>query len=351
MRLTTTLMLSALAAITSAAEVSSNSTKRGLIYIPQNMADHPEDEALFLQPDTSMTWYYNYQSSPSPQVAAAKHLQFVPMMWGNPETGNDFSFSDTVLDLKRRGLNITHVMGFNEPDGDYASGGSEISPLGAAASWIRVLEPLREKHGIKLVGPATTGGPKGFVWLAEFFQECAGRCHVDVLPVHWYGDFGGLASHIGEKISSFEKFMVKEQIPVLTSNSTANSTDEGEVETREGKMKIWVTEYAYPHGNLQQSQQFFNESAEYFDRLEEVERYSYFGAFRSDRSNVGPYAAFLTQDGNLTDIGSLYLGGGLTGNVPDGTTTLDDDSGAWSLMPSGTTVAVVFVGAITLLCL
>lgn len=59
-------------------------------------------------------------------------------------------------------------------------------------------------------------------------------------------------------------------------------------------------------------------SAEYFDRLPGVERYAYFGAFRSDVSNVGPNAAMLTQDGKLTDIGSWYLGGAVTGNVPKG---------------------------------
>ena len=35
-------------------------------------------------------------------------------------------------------------------------------------------------------------------------------------------------------------------------------------------------------------------------------------------SNVGPNSAMLTQDGKLTDIGSFYLGGGKTGNVPKG---------------------------------
>ena len=31
---------------------------------------------------------------------------------------------------------------------------------------------------------------------------------------------------------------------------------------------------------------------------------------------MGPNAAMLTQDGQLTDIGSWYLGGAATGNVP-----------------------------------
>lgn len=37
---------------------------------------------------------------------------------------------------------------------------------------------------------------------------------------------------------------------------------------------------------------------------------------RSNGSNVGPNAAFLTSDGKLTSIGSWYLGGAATNNIP-----------------------------------
>lgn len=49
-----------------------------------------------------------------------------------------------------------------------------------------------------------------------------------------------------------------------------------------------------------------------------VDKYAYFGAFRSDKSNVGPDAAMLTQKGELTDIGAWYLGQEETGNIPKG---------------------------------
>lgn len=49
-----------------------------------------------------------------------------------------------------------------------------------------------------------------------------------------------------------------------------------------------------------------------------ITHYSYFGSFRSDVSNVGPNVAMLTQSGDLTDIGSWYLGGSKTGNIPKG---------------------------------
>lgn len=84
----------------------------------------------------------------------------------------------------------------------------------------------------------------------------------------------------------------------------------------------WITEYALDNSDLKATQQFFNMSMEYFDRLESVGRYSYFGAFRSQVSNVGPNVPFLNNDGVLTDIGSWYLGGSATGvNPQSGTKT------------------------------
>ncbi len=52
------------------------------------------------------------------------------------------------------------------------------------------------------------------------------------------------------------------------------------------------------------------------DTYSYITRYSYFGAFRSDVSNVGPNSAMLTENGELTDIGSWYLGRPATGAVP-----------------------------------
>jgi hypothetical protein len=80
---------------------------------------------------------------------------------------------------------------------------------------------------------------------------------------------------------------------------------------------MWITEYALANAPLKDAQGYFNMTAEYFDRLDYVERYSYFGSFRSSVSNVGPNGTMLDQNGRLTDIGSWYMGGGPTGNVPD----------------------------------
>jgi hypothetical protein len=78
-----------------------------------------------------------------------------------------------------------------------------------------------------------------------------------------------------------------------------------------------VTEYAYAHQDLQPTQQFYNQTVDYFEKLDSIGRYSYFGAFRSTNSNVGANAAFLNGNGKLTDIGSWYLGFSATGVDPD----------------------------------
>jgi hypothetical protein len=99
-------------------------------------------------------------------------------------------------------------------------------------------------------------------------------------------------------------------------------------------MSQWITEYALPNTDLTNTQSFFNTSAEYFDRLSFVTRYSYFGSFRSSASNIGPNAAMLDHNGKLTDIGSWYLGGAATNNIPSDGSVLTI-RGFWALFVVG----------------
>lgn len=106
---------------------------------------------------------------------------------------------------------------------------------------------------------------------------------------------------------SFSLFLHSSLLPISNPTNSLNSYP---------NTSIWLTEYALNDQPLSTTQDFFNTSAEYFDRLDYVDRYSYFGSFRSSVSNVGYNATMLDQDGKLTDIGSWYLGGSSTGNVP-----------------------------------
>ena len=161
------------------------SSKRGLVYITGR--DNAADDSLWTSSTSDLTWYYNYQASPSSAYSGSP-LAFVPMLWGAADP-NDHSFLDSVNAQLDGGANITHVLGFNEPDGTAATGGSGITPATAAAAWKRQMEPFRAR-GVKLGAPAVTGAPSGLTWL-QSFQTACNNCTFDFVPVHWYGNFEG----------------------------------------------------------------------------------------------------------------------------------------------------------------
>ena len=192
-----TILLAAtsLLSVAQAAEVFGRSDKRGLVFVPSTK--YPEDNQIWTQSGSDLTWYYNYGVQPSSAFASTtqENFEFVPMLWTVSDT-----FLTDIKTLVAGGRNISHVMAFNEPDGTQSTGGSNIDPAVAATAWIKQIEPLR-KMGIKTGAPGVTGSQRGFTWLADFFSSCASQgtnCTADFIPVHWYGNFEGLASHLGQ---------------------------------------------------------------------------------------------------------------------------------------------------------
>ncbi|KAK4613328.1 Alkali-sensitive linkage protein 1 [Fulvia fulva] len=272
------------------------STKRGLVYVE---TENKKDDHFWTSA-SDIRWYYNYESEPTSQLN--NKLEFVPMLWG---AGSDSNFYTTVKDLKDGGMNVSYVLAFDEPDGcGQVYGGSCVDAQTAAEMWKQQIEPLKDL-GIKLGGPTVTSAPTGFTWLQNFFMQCAGGCSVDFLPVHYYGDFQGLASHIGQVNATYQNIST-----------------------------MWVTEYGLPNQDLEVAQDFYNQSSAFLNRVPYIQRYSYFGSFRSDVSNVGPNAAMLTQKGELTDIGAWYLGDAVaaTGNIPKGDAVQLAKFAGWMMM-------------------
>ena len=158
------------------------------------------------------------------------------MLFGTPNP-SDSPFNQTVTDQIASGANVSAVLAFNEPDGSSSTGGSSVSPSAAAAAWISQVQPLKAK-GVRLGGPAVTSAQSGFTWLSSFFDACNGGCTMDFLPIHFYGDFEGLASHIGQVRAAYPN------------------------------VSLWVTEFGYPSQSLVDTQDAFNQSVQYLDRLE-----------------------------------------------------------------------------------
>lgn len=201
--------LLSLLALASVAFAADRNEKRGLVFVPD--PDHADDNKLWAGSDSDISWYYNYQDQPSAAFSdySQSEFEFVPMMWGVSENLKDTTFLDNVKELIDEGRNITHVLGFNEPDAPHSWGGSDISPRDAAQAWVVNFEPLGEM-GIKLGLPGCTGGWDSFPWLKNFLGNCSEilsdggdekNCTWDFLPVHWYDNFEGLASHIGERLA------------------------------------------------------------------------------------------------------------------------------------------------------
>ena len=192
-----------IAAGISIAWAQTRSPKRGLVYVPNK--ETPEDDEVWVRSGSDLTWYYNYEKEPSAAFAglAQEDFAFVPMLWGPID---DASFRESVEAQIEAGRNITHVLAFNEPDGPTQYGGSDVAPARAAEVWVRNIEPLAA-YGVKLGLPACTGGWGGIPWLQQFLGNCSelisadgGRrrnCTYDFVNIHWYGNFEGLASHMG----------------------------------------------------------------------------------------------------------------------------------------------------------
>jgi hypothetical protein len=210
----------------------STSPKRGLCHVTAN--SHPEDDAIWLSGPSNPTWYYNYGASPSDAYVSHPSLQFVPMLWGASPTDTGRPFYDNVKQQIDSGANITHVLAFNEPDASHAVGGSNLNVKLAAERWIADIQPLRDL-GIKVGAPAVTGGQSGWTWMDNWFEACDGKCTPDFYPVHWYGNFEGMMSHVGGVVAKYP-----------------------------GK-DVWITEYALANQGLKDSQAFFNMSVKSFD--------------------------------------------------------------------------------------
>jgi hypothetical protein len=67
-----------------------------------------------------------------------------------------------------------------------------------------------------------------------------------------------------------------------------------------------------PQQSAEDTVNMMNRTLPYLDDLDYVEKYSWFGAFRTDDANewTGDGVALFDDDGGLTELGTLYLGDG-----------------------------------------
>ncbi|KAF1348347.1 hypothetical protein EJ07DRAFT_141737 [Lizonia empirigonia] len=273
------------------ASAQAEDSKRGFAFIGDS---HAPDNKLLSSDSSPLVWYYNWSPYPNTDLIPTGSLEFIPMIHGIDAT------EDSTTEGVIRGLDksSTHLLSFNEPDGTTGSGGSSISPEDAARAYIDYVVPFRNgpKGGRnwKISHPSTTGSPNGLEWLRSFNSSCydidpENGCPTDFVAVHWYGAFDGLAGWLG----TLDEFY------------NANSTNDA-------NLKLWVTEMGLPQESADATVAMMNQTLPYLDSLDYVERYAWFGAFRTDDANewTGDGVAFFDDDGGLTELGALYMGDG-----------------------------------------
>jgi hypothetical protein len=274
-----------------AATAFAQDSKRGFAFIGDS---HQTDNELLTSDSSPLSWYYNWSPYPNSDLIPADTIEFVPMIHGIDATQDDQT--ERVI----RGLpeSSKHLLSFNEPDGSTGSGGSSISPEDAAQAYIDYVVPFRngDSGGRKwlISHPSTTGSPNGLDWLRRFNESCydidsENGCPADFVSVHWYGAFAGLAGWVG----TLDEF--------YNTNST-----------RDQPLKFWITELALPQQDDDETVAMMNQTLPYLDDQENVERYAWFGAFRTDDANewTGDGVALFDDDGGLTELGALYMGNG-----------------------------------------
>lgn len=266
-------------------------SKRGFAFIGDT---HIPDNRLLSSSNSPLKWYYNWSPYPNSNLIPPETLEFIPMIHGIDATQD----SRTEQVIRNIPQSSTHLLSFNEPDGTQESGGSKISPKDAAKAYIDYVVPFQtgEKGGRKwkISHPSTTGSPMGLKWLQEFNTSCyeidsRNGCPTDFVSAHWYGAFDGLAAWLG----TLDEF--------YNANSSSNMP-----------LKIWVTEMGLPQQSAENTVGMMNQTLPYLDRLDYVERYAWFGAFRTDDANewTGDGVALFDGDGGLTELGALYMGTG-----------------------------------------
>ncbi|EPX72732.1 cell wall protein Asl1 [Schizosaccharomyces octosporus yFS286] len=240
----------------SATPSGQKSSKRGLAWIGSTSPSVADKFKGFAN------WYYNWGSEPSNLDSSFEFIQSQHSADGIQSASSTYKNGATVF-------------GFNEPDLSNMDAGQ------AAALYKQYLTPLRRNGNIKSLGsPAISN--VGVDWLSKFMGSCS-DCNIDFIVAHWYGTGADQLKGLVNALSS-----------------TYN-------------MPIWITEFACTNWDvsklpsLSDVYRVFEESIEFLENNDAVERYAWFAPAANLGASVGENNALVTAAGELSGLGSKYI--------------------------------------------
>ena len=205
-------------------------------------------------------WHYNWSAGSQPSL----DIEFVPMRhnakWDSFKKINQLE-------------NVTHVLGFNEPN---QSDQANMSVKQALAMW-----PKLQASGLRLGSPSPNDADRGLKWLFEFMDEADKRgLRVDFVTVHFYK-----ANWSADQLIRWLQ----------------------KIHKRTGGRPIWLTEFnngaRWSKGHnptYAENAKKLNDFCKIMDKAKFVERYAIF--------NAGPdtMQRQLIRKGKLTPAGKWY---------------------------------------------
>lgn len=238
-------------------------------------------------------WYYNWGLANT----SRPNYEYVPMAWGAGGAS-----PANVNSVANRG-NVTHFLGFNESDNCNGESG-QFNNLCQPEVAVAYFEGLMAS-GLRIGSPAPReNGPTG--WLREFYEIAKARdVRFDYVAVHWYDWGSGPANS-----PNADPQVIFNRFKAYLENVY-----------RIYQMPIWVTEFnANPNRGNPIQQAFLELALPYLESLDYVERYAYFQPNPNNASDPNVTTAnYFDENGNLTNIGELYLNHQSTPSIKDAT--------------------------------
>ncbi|KIW14528.1 hypothetical protein PV08_07312 [Exophiala spinifera] len=215
----------------------SSGGKKGLSYNTASLTDAFAGKGI--------SWVYNWGASPDGTPLSG--TEYVPMFWGSQSVSGWSSAVQSAISSGSK-----HVLSLNEPDLDTQA---NLDPETAAQLHIANVAPLSGQ--VSIGSPAITNGAgtsplMGIDWLNQFFKACAGKCNIDFVAFHWYGE-----------ASNFADLQRHTQAVIDAASSN-------------GVSKVWLTEFGTTTGSDSDVASFLSQAVEYLDGQSAVERYAFF---------------------------------------------------------------------------
>ena len=228
----------------------SSGGKRGIVYTDVASANKFDGKTV--------SWGWNWNSDGT----GLEGMEYVPSMQ-KPEWAS--SFKDACAKLP----NSKYAKGINEVDNN-----NIMSPSDGASSHIQYMNPIASDLGLKVGSPSVTScnslnpndkcpqNPSGLGWLAEFKTACGGKCTVDFIDLHWYGN----PAENGTAQAGLFSDYVDEAVKTVT-------------ELFGSDMPIWFSEFSpEPEGDETMNVDFIPVALDKLEGNDRIQRYSYFMA-------------------------------------------------------------------------